>query len=305
MLERLRAGLRDTRGAIAGGLVEAHLCSDAAPLVSAALISTTATVKIGQAFSAPAAILAGSVAQPNGSLVQMPDYIDKELVINGILDAERNAEYAATVDAAEAAATLDPDRAALTLGEALDVASHRIDAWITSLATRRLFDLRAANPTGVTIGAYGAVEELARRPALTAIAVPPTGAAHAAFRRPSGGGYIHAPSLAQAATAAVLRAGHLSHAARDPNSAALAIDLTSRRVRTAIGLLDGVRQGQSLGALLGYQAERQLHELGAHTAVEVMRRLAPPPVVTATGTPEGLPPRAVCDGLELSRLPRA
>jgi hypothetical protein len=95
-----------------------------------------------------------------------------------------------------------------------------------------------------------------------------------------------------------------SHAERDPHSAALAIDLSSARVRTALGLLDGVRQGQSLGALLGYQAERQLHERGAHTAVEVVRRLAPPPVVTATGTPEGLPPRAVCDGLALSRLDR-
>ena len=46
-----------------------------------------------------------------------------------------------------------------------------------------------------------------------------------------------------------------------------------------------------------------LHEAGAHTAVEVVRAPAPPPVVTATGTPEGLPPRAVCDGLALRGLP--
>ena len=160
MLERLRAGLRDTKGVIAGDLVEAHVRSDAAPLVSAALISTTATVKIGQTLSAPAAILGGSVKQADGSLVQMPDYIDKELVLNGIVDPQRHADYGATVEAAEAAAKLDPDRAALLLGEALDLASHRIDAWITSLATRRLSDLRAANSTGITLGAYGAVEEL-------------------------------------------------------------------------------------------------------------------------------------------------
>ncbi|MDB5816639.1 MAG: hypothetical protein JWQ11_279, partial [Rhizobacter sp.] len=119
------------------------------------------------------------------------------------------------------------------------------------------------------------------------------------------GGYIHAPSLAQAATAAVLRAGHLTHAASDAGSSSLAIDLSSSRVRMALELLDGVRQGQSLGALLGYRAERSLHEAGAHTAVEVVRRLAPPPVVNAPGTAEGLPPRSVCDGLALSRMDRA
>jgi hypothetical protein len=116
---------------------------------------------------------------------------------------------------------------------------------------------------------------------------------------------VHAPSLAQAATAAVLRAGHLAHAVRDPHGTALAVDLSSSRVRTALGLLDGVRQGQPLGALLGYRTERMLHERGAHTAVEVVRRLAPPPVVTAAGTPEGLPPSSVCDGLALSRLDRS
>src|SRR5205823_5666525 len=87
-------------------------------------------------------------------------------------------------------------------------------------------------------------------------------------------------------------------------ASALAVDLSSSRVRTALGLLDGVRQGQSLGALLGYRTERLLHESGAHVAVQIVRTLAPPPVVTAPGTPEGLPPSAVCDGLALSRMSR-
>src|SRR5581483_443521 len=91
---------------------------------------------------------------------------------------------------------------------------------------------------------------------------------------------------------------------RDANAGALAVDLSSSRVRMALGLLDGVRQGQSLGALLGYRTERLLHDAGADTAVAVVRTLAPPPVVTATGTPEGLSPRSVCDGLALSRMSR-
>jgi hypothetical protein len=74
----------------------------------------------------------------------------------------------------------------------------------------------------------------------------------------SSAGYVHAPSLAHAATAAVLRSGHLSHgrAADDP----FAVDLSSERVRSAIELFEGVREGQPLGALLGYRFERGLHE---------------------------------------------
>ncbi len=303
MLERVRSGLIDATGGAAGKFVEAHLRVDHPAVLQAGMLSTTATLRIGEVRSTTASFLAGSVQQADGSALAAIDYLDRELV-TGVLDIARHAGYAETVRAAEAAANLAPDRAALLLGEALDVASHRFDAWVTSLATRRLSDLRAATPAGITLGAYGAVEDLVRRDPRPAAAQPPAGAPTPLSEDTSGGGYIHAPSLAQAATAAVLRAGHLSHAARDANAGALALDLSSSRVRTALGLLDGVRQGQSLGALLGYRTERLLHERGAHVAVEVVRRLAPPPVVTASGTPEGLPPRAVCDGLALSRLPR-
>ena len=303
MLERVRAGMIDTAGGTAGKFIEAHLRIDQPAVVQAQMMSTSATLRIGEARSTAATFLAGSVKQHDGTVLATVDHLDARLVA-GVLDTSTYRAYAETLQAAEAVSNLTPDRAALLLGEALDAASHRFDAWVTSLATRRLSDLRAATPTGITLGAYGVVEDLTRRQPRPAIAQPPDGAPTPLFADTSGGGYVHAPSLAQAATAAVLRAGHLSHAARDANASALAVDLSSSRVRTALGLLDGVRQGQSLGALLGYRAERLLHESGAHVAVEIVRRLAPPPVVTAPGTPEGLPPSAVCDGLALSRLPR-
>jgi hypothetical protein len=304
MLERVRAGILDTKGGAAGKFVEAHLRIDHPAVVQAQMMSTTATLRIGEARSTTATFLAGSVQQDDGTVLGAIDHLDRRLV-TGPLDTSRYAAYGETLQAAEAVSNLAPDRAALLLGEALDVASHRFDAWVTSLATRRLSDLRAATPTGVTLGAYGVVEDIVRRQPRPAIAQPPDDAPTPLFADTSGGGYVHAPSLAQAATAAVLRAGHLSHAARDANMSALAVDLSSSRARTALGLLDGVRQGQSLGALLGYRTERLLHESGAHVAVEIVRRLSPPPVVTATGSPEGLPPSAVCDGLALSRLSRA
>ena len=303
MLERVRAGMKDTTGSAAGKFVEAHMRVDHPAVVQAQLMSTTATLRIGDTRSTTAAFLAGSVQEEDGTVLGAIEHLDRKLV-TGTIDTTRYASYAETLGAAEAVANLQPDRAALLLGEALDVASHRFDAWVTSLATRRLSDLRAATPVGVTLGAYGVVEDLVRRPARPTVAQPPAGAPTPLFEDTSGGGFVHAPSLAQAATAAVLRAGHLSHAARDANASALAVDLSSSRVRMALGLLDGVRQGQSLGALLGYRTERLLHETGADAAVAVVRTLAPPPVVTAEGTPEGLPPSAVCDGLALSRMSR-
>jgi hypothetical protein len=90
-------------------------------------------------------------------------------------------------------------------------------------------------------------------------------------------GFIHAPSLGQAATAAVLRSGHLAH--RQDTDSPFAVDLSSRRVRLGLGLLDGIRQGQPLGALLGYRFERGLHEghpgLQLDRDIAILRALAP------------------------------
>lgn len=305
MLARLRAGLSVTRGKTTGLLTEAQLRTDNAVLTGAELISTTAALRIGDIRSAPRRVLSASVSLADGSTIPMPDYLDQQLLPPASPAAF--IEYVDTINAAANAAALAPERAQLLLGEALDLASHRLDAWITSLATRRLAEMRAVTPTGITLGAYGVVEDLVLGPNHGPPPVPGSGepgGPGAYMTDTRGGGYIHAPSLAQAATAAVLRAGQIAHAQRDPASAALAIDLSSARVRAALALLDGVRQGQSLGALLGYRVERQLQENGQPAAVEVVRALAPPPVVTAQGTAEGMPPRAVCDGLALSRLAR-
>ena len=124
----------------------------------------------------------------------------------------------------------------------LDACAFRLDAWFTSLAQRRLVALRSAQPAGVHVGGYGWLDDL-----------QPDASPQATTQ-----GYLHAPSLAQAATAAVLRSGHLAH--RDAEHEALQIDLRSDRVRRASKLLDGVAAGQPLAALLGYRIERALRE---------------------------------------------
>jgi hypothetical protein len=104
--------------------------------------------------------------------------------------------------------------------ETLDTCSHRLDAWLTSLAARRLASMRETNPEGVYLGAYGWVENLRPRTA------PRPGTA---------GGFIHAPSAAHAATAAVLRNAQLTRtgALRDQGRGRPVVDSGPRRPRTA------------------------------------------------------------------------
>ena len=195
--------------------------------------------------------------------------------------------------------------------ETLDTVSHRFDAWVTSLAERRLGSLRARKPTGVAIGGYGWVENLQRRP-LDPLVDAPQGETGPLRADVNGGGFIHAPTLNQAAAAGVLRSAHLSHAGT-PSDGALAIDLSSRRVCLAMELLDGVRAGQPLGALLGYRLERNLHE--GHAPLELDRYIAPlrrlaPLVANSVTAPrmgeslEAIAARNVVDGLALVKLPR-
>ncbi|NRD43905.1 FG-GAP repeat domain-containing protein [Corallococcus exiguus] len=166
----------------------------------------------------------------------------------------------------------------------LDLATHRLDAWITAVATQRLEELRATSPAGIHTGGYGWVHDL--EPATKA---PSTG-------------YIHAPSVLHAATAAVLRSGFLTHGGEQ-----LAVDLSSTRVRSALTVLAAVRQGQSLGAALGYRFERELHDRGLAHFLEAFRQLAPQDVGVLTPAPEGTDVRATAslvtiDGLALLRM---
>lgn len=211
---------------------------------------------------------------------------------------------------------------ARTLTETVDLCSHRFDAWATSFATKRLEWLRARNPRGVYLGGYGVVEDLAPTtrqtvdpPAADPSETPPPELARPVHASAGNQGYVHAPSLAHATTAAVLRSGYLSrHATGDGD--ALAVDLSSKRVRTAMWLLDGVRQGQSLASLLGYRFERALHEnhpdLVLDRYILSFRRISSAGVAVPDRGPDqawieevgNLPAVSVTDGLALVRKHR-
>jgi hypothetical protein len=87
---------------------------------------------------------------------------------------------------------LPPEHLERLLVGTLDTASHRLDAWITSLATRRLAAMRGERPTGLRVGGFGWVMNLKALPAPNPIA-PPEGEKGPMFAMSEDSGFIHAP----------------------------------------------------------------------------------------------------------------
>jgi hypothetical protein len=194
------------------------------------------------------------------------------------------ASLSAAVDRPGGADTVE----AVLAGE-LGTASHRLDAWWTALATTRLLRARTKRPNGLLVGAYGVLEHL--RPAST-----------------RSDGFVHAPSVPQAVAAAVLQSAHQGQhraAGGGARGDAYAVGISSARTRGAMRLIEGLRAGQALGALLGGVLEEAILETApssaaGHRLVDVLRTAHPltagrlHPVIrggSAVAAPQ------VCDGL--------
>ncbi len=211
------------------------------------------------------------------------------------------------------------------LTETLDACSHRLDVWISAVASailaRQRTDHPAADAATLHLGGYGWVENV--RPPASPAAI--TGAAMQAVARldasrqakisssalaplrpvfaapADNGGFIHSPSMTQAAAGAILRSGYMSHR-NTPDEPVLAIDLSSERTRSALWLLDGIRQGQTLGALTGYQFEQALHDAALDIYIQPFRKKYPligSELTPTTAAGAVIPPSQVTDGVAL------
>jgi hypothetical protein len=183
------------------------------------------------------------------------------------------AELTATQEAISRLAQISTADLNRLLAEHLDICSYRMDAWYLALVNKRLSQQRASKRYGAYIGAYGWVENLRKGGVLTPATNLPSGLWKSGdgtvYTDEDNLGYIHAPSLTHAITAAILRAGFHANEATAETENQMAVNLSSARVRTALNLLNGVRGGQELGALLGYQFERGLHERYTHLGLEL------------------------------------
>ena len=61
----------------------------------------------------------------------------------------------------------------------------------------------------------------------------------------------------------------------ESDAGTLAVRLDSPRVSAALALLEGIGQGDSLAALLGYQLERKLHDSRLDSLIFKLRRIFP------------------------------
>ncbi|MFQ5636633.1 MAG: hypothetical protein ACE5IR_01395 [bacterium] len=158
--------------------------------------------------------------------------------------------------------------------EHLDCCTYRLDAWLLGFVNLQLEAMRfggelkrGESRKGIYLGAYGWLEDLKPEdknlspvelePELKDI-FDPTGENNV-MKDDTNAGYVHAPSINQALTAAVLRNAYISNASED-DAEIYKVNLSSERVRMALSIIAGMQQGQSLGALLGYQLERGLHD---------------------------------------------
>lgn len=160
------------------------------------------------------------------------------------------------------------------MAEHVDCCSYRLDSWMMGFLHLQLEYMRfggeinESDPSnGIYLGAYGMVENL--KPENKELSAAELDEDLKPIFDPENkkdikvdsknAGYVHAPSLNHALTAAVLRNAYISTAS-PADAETYKINLSSERVRLAMHMMEGMRAGQSLGALLGYQLERGLHD---------------------------------------------
>jgi hypothetical protein len=144
----------------------------------------------------------------------------------------------------------------------LDSAIYRLDPWITAFPWRRL---QGQTDGFRPLGLYAWVE--APRPGTPG---------------PTAAGLLHAPSQAQALTAAILRDKYLT----DAEPKRWAMSLNSRAIRRASRIAEEVRLGAHIQEVTGREVERIV---GSKSAVEALRLKFP-----IRAEHQG---RRVCDGL--------
>ncbi|WP_027155705.1 hypothetical protein [Mesorhizobium sp. WSM2561] len=216
-------------------------------------------------LSAPASAVSGTVSSDLSllAMVHLPEYRTGIHAPIGAPLEEMLAAYGVLRG-------LPTARLERLLAEHVDTLSYRLDAWETALIDRRLVRRRLTEGQietrrGLYIGAVGYLENVRavpgrRKPLEESTLHESLREGHGDLFSPAdGAGFVHTPSLNHATAAAVLRNGYLTHATPD-DPGRLAINLSSRRVRRAKELMDGVRNGQPIEVLLGIEFERGLHD---------------------------------------------
>ena len=289
-------------------------------VISRKLIGMTPAVDVAawEILSAPASAVSGTVDSdlPLLAMVHLPEYVTGAHAPIGAPLSDMLAAY-------KVLRGLPTARLERLFAEHVDTLSYRLDAWETALASQRLVRRRQNKGVdepkgGIYLGAVGYLENVRsdssqREPATeNALHESLRGEPGDLYKPADPAGFVHAPSLNHATAAAVLRNGYLTHATPDQPKR-LAINLSSRRVRRANELMQGVRNGQPLEVLLGIEFERALHDATTRSANPIVlndlkpffrkafpvKRTKIPPAGHPDQGPEIVPDYSVANGLDI------
>ncbi len=168
--------------------------------------------------------------------IMLQVYDKRNVFVNSEFWISRYIEYLHNVG------KIDPERLKRAFTEHIDLCTHRLDAYMTSMPIKRIEGIRndVKNSTGIYLGAYGWLFDITQK------------------TENKNGGYVHAPSIQHASAAAILRSSYLNRS--DDNDESMSVNISSDRTRISRWLLEGVKNGQQLHVLLGYQFERGLRE---------------------------------------------
>lgn len=216
--------------------------------------------------------------QVTGNEEILGNYIPKTLK-NDLADSYLNQQ----LQALEKIKNLPTARLERLLVEHIDLCTYRLDAWKQSFMTLQLAFMRnhkdilfpEFNPEDqddlqdtTYIGAYGWLENVrSKNKVRTPVHLddPDLAVFNPDLETDTRNeGFIAAPSLNHAVTAAVLRNAYMNSG----NPDTFRVNLSSERVRKALSIIEGIRGGQNLSALLGYYFERGLHDQN-HTLISI------------------------------------
>ncbi len=192
-------------------------------------------------------------ANPPGALQELND--TDALRATPVSDAVSYASLLEQRDSVKAALKergieVDDLEADVLVYEFLDLFSYRLDAWFTGMACylQNHPEVRFGKDVhrNPAIGAYGWVFNLQENRAQGS-------------KAKDEGEYILAPSIQHALTAAVLRAAYLN-TQKNGDDSHMCVNLSSMRARTALRMIDGLKNGLSTGVVLGADLERYLHD---------------------------------------------
>ena len=129
--------------------------------------------------------------------------------------------------------------------EFFDLFNYRLDAWLMGLLNYKIRTSLDKNGHKLSLGCFGWVFNLKES------------VKKDEERKDE---YILAPSVNQAITGAVLRSSYNNSLKNKDRDYSMSVNLSSERVRSAIRIIEGIRNGLSVGCVLGSDLERLIHE---------------------------------------------